>query len=204
MIQDLSGLTVQALAFRFVALLMIAAVQGGCMAAAAVALGDSGPRHDGRLSAWPTAHLDGIGGFCLVVFGLGWPRPLAVEAGALRPGRAAILAVILAGVLGLLLLASGLRALLPPALETLPHTAALTTAAFLRVASDLALWMALFALVPVPPLAAGMLWAAWGLAPRGGLRWALVALLVLAVASGWARRLLAPAHDLLVPLLPGG
>ena len=43
------------------ALILFIAVQGGAVATAAVALGDKGVRHDGRLSVNPLIHLDLIG-----------------------------------------------------------------------------------------------------------------------------------------------
>ena len=50
--------TLQQLVLRLFALLFIAGIHGAAVSATAVALGDQGPRHDGRLSLNPFVHLD--------------------------------------------------------------------------------------------------------------------------------------------------
>jgi len=139
----LSELTLQSIAFRVLALLIIAGVHGGIVAGAAVFLGDKGPKYDGRLTIVPASHIDLVGAISLIIFGLGWAKPMAVDAGQFRIGRFGIIVVILAGFVGLIVTAALLDALILPALTTLPHTAALTTAAFLRAASSLSIWFAL-------------------------------------------------------------
>lgn len=200
----LPDLTLQLIAFRVLALLMIVVVHGVIVAGTAVLLGDKGPSYDGRLTIAPAGHIDLAGAIGLVIFGLGWPKPVAIEAGQFRIGRAGILVVILAGFLGLLLLAALLSALVLPALTSLPHTAALTTAAFLRVASRLSIWVALLGLVPIPPLAGGMILGALGIRVSRQATWILAAFLLLAVATGLARRLLGPAYAVLAPIILGG
>ncbi len=85
----------------------------------------------------------------------------------------------------------------------LPHSAALTTAAFLRVASSLAIWFALFSLVPIPPLTGGLLLDAFGIRVPPQVRWILVAVLLVAVATGLVRQLLGPAYAVLSPVILG-
>lgn len=201
---DLSHLTLQTIGFRVAALLIISAVHGVALAGTAVLLGDRGPKYDGRLTVLPTRHVDGIGGLALILFGLGWPKAVAVDAGALRMGRPGIAVVVLAGVLSLLALAVVLRFLLVPALTTLPDSAALATAAFLRACADLSIWVALLSLVPVPPLAAGLLLPAFGMNVPGKAGWFLAALVLAAVASGLAAQVLGPAHTFLATRLLGG
>ena len=46
----LSEITLQSIAFRVLALLIIAGIHGGIVAGAAVLLGDKGPKYDGRLT----------------------------------------------------------------------------------------------------------------------------------------------------------
>lgn len=197
------NLTVQLIVFRVFALLLVAAVQGVAVAGAAVLMGDSGPRHDGRLSPSPARHLDVVGTIATVLFGLGWIRPLEVDAGALRPGRIGILAVVLAGSLGLLALAAVLAALVPPALTTLPYSAALSTAAFLQSAASLSIWFALFSLVPVPPLTGGLLLDAVGLRLPVRHRWLLAVVPLLLVATGVAREAFRPVHAVLAAFILG-
>lgn len=199
----LSELTVQLIAFRVLALLIIAGVHGGIIAGTAVLLGDKGPGYDGRLTVVPTSHVDVFGGIALVFFGLGWAKPVAVDAGQFRIGRIGIVVVILAGFIGLLLTAALLDALIRPALTTLPQNAALTTAAFLRVASSLSIWFALLSLVPIPPLTGGMLLDTFGLHVSRTVQGILAALLFGAVALGVVRQVLEPAQAVLARLILG-
>jgi hypothetical protein len=80
---------------------------------------------------------------------------------------------------------------------------ALTTSIFLRNAAPLCVWMALFTLLPIPPLAGAHLLAAAGIrlptiAPVIG-GWALFILSLLGVT----RSVLAPAYGLVAPLVLG-
>jgi Zn-dependent protease len=199
----LTDLTLQAIAFRALALLIIVGVQGGVTAGMAVLLGDKGPGYDGRMTLVPAGHVDLVGAFSLVLYGLGWGKPVAVDAREFRIGRLGIVVVILAGFVGLLVLAALLDALTRPALTMLPHAAALTTAAFLRVASGLAIWFALFSLIPIPPLTGGLLLDAFGIRIPRQLRWILAAVLLVAVATGVVRRVLGPAYAVLAAVILG-
>lgn len=199
----LLDLTLQTIAFHTVALLIIVGVHGLAVAGTAVLLGDKGPKYDGRLSILPTRHVDLLGGISIVLFGLGWPKPIAVDAAELRIGRAGILVVILAGFVALLITAAVLDALVAPALTTLPDSAALTTSAFLREAASLSLWVALVSLIPVPPLTAGLLLTAFGVRVSKQAGWILAVLLFIAAASGVLASLLDPLYAPLASLVLG-
>lgn len=199
----LSDLTLQLIAFRVLALLIMTGVHGGTVAVAAVLLGEKGPIFDGRLTLAPTAHMDLVGTISLILFGFGWMKPVAIDVTQFHIGRVGAALVILAGFLGLSFTAVLLDALVLPALTTLTHTTALTTAAFLRTASDLSIWFALFALVPVPPLTGGLLLAAFGISISRQLQLAGAAILVVAVAAGMVRQLLEPAHAVLASVILG-
>lgn len=197
----LSDLTLQLIAFRVLALLIIAGVQGGLVAGAAALLGDKGPKYDGRVTFMPAGHIDLVGAISLIIFGFGWGKPVAVDARELRVGPIGIVVVILAGFLGLLVTAALLNALILPALTTLPHTAGLTTAAFLRSASNLSIRFALLSLVPIPPLTGGLLLSAFGIRISRKAQWILTAVVLVAVATGVVRQLLGPAHAVLASLI---
>ncbi len=199
-----SDITLQSIAFRVVALLIIAGVHGGIVAGAAVFLGDKGPKYDGRLTIVPTSHIDLVGAFSMIIFGLGWAKPMVIDAGQFRIGRIGILVVILAGFAGLLVTAVVLDALILPALTTLPHTAALTTAAFLRAASSLSIWIALLGLVPIPPLTGGLFLNAFGIRVSRQAQWILAAVLLVAIATGVVRQLLGPTQAVLASVILGG
>ena len=199
----LPDLTLQLIAFRVLALLIIAGALGGVVAGAAVLLGDKRPKYDGRLTVVPTGHMDLVGTIILILFGFGWIRPVSIDAAQFRVGRIGIIVVILAGFLCLNVIAALLEALVLPALTTLPHTAALTTAAFLRTASELSIWFALFNLAPIPPLTGGLLFEAFGVSVPRQLKWIIAAVLSVAVAAGTVRQLLGPAHAVLASVILG-
>jgi Zn-dependent protease len=196
-------LTFQLLVMRLLAGVILFTVQGAAIAAAAVLLGDRGPRYDGRLSLLPVSHVDFLGLGSIVLTGFGWGRPVAIEAEKLRIGRWGLVVAVLAGSATLLLLGVLLLLVVIPLITLLPYTWGLTTAAFVRLAARLCVWMALFALLPIPPLAGAHFLAALGIAvPRKAglyLGWALLA----ASIFGLTRTVLTPAYRLLAPLLLG-
>lgn len=197
------NLTLQLIAFRVLALLIIAGVQGGIVAAVAVLLGDKGPKHDGRLTLMPIGHVDLVGAISLILFGLGWTKPMAIDARQFGIGRIGIVVVILASFVGLLITAALLAALIVPALLALPLTAALTAAAFLRAASSLAIWFALLGLIPIPPLTGGLLLDTFGIRVSRQAQWILASVLLVAVATGVVRQFLSPAHAVLASIILG-
>ncbi|SHF28213.1 hypothetical protein [Devosia limi] len=200
----LDDITIQSIIFRVLALLIIAGVQGGVLAGAAGLLGDMGPRYDNRLTILPFGHIDPLGAIGMILFGFGWAKPIAIDAGQFRIGRAGIIVVILAGFVALLATAFLLDALVRPALTSLPYTAGLTTAAFLRTASSLSIWFALFNLLPVPPLTGGLLLGALGIRVSRQAQLIAAAILLLTVATGLIGRGLGPAYAALAPALIGG
>ncbi|MDE0521366.1 MAG: hypothetical protein OXH79_05360 [Boseongicola sp.] len=196
-------ISLQVVGFRVGTLLLIAGLHGGLVAGAAVLLGDKGPKHDGRLTIVPTNHVDLVGAFSLIVFGLGWTKQVAVDVREMRVGPIGIVIVILTGFIGLLVAAAIFDALVRPALTMLPYTAGLTTAAFLRAAASLTIWLALLSLVPVPPLAGGLILGAYGIRVPPRIQWILTAALVAAVAFGVFHRYLGPAHAFLAGVIVG-
>lgn len=196
-------LSLQLIIVRLLALLIIAGINGGAVAAAAVLLGDKGPKYDGRLTVMPTGHVDLVGTVSAILFGLGWTRPVDIDPRQFRMGRSSIVIVVLAGFAALLIAAAVFDALVLPTLTTLPHTAGITTAAFLRTAGSLSIWFALLSLVPVPPLTGGLLLQAFGLRVPRQVNWLLTGLLLAAVATGVARQALAPAHAALAAVILG-
>jgi Zn-dependent protease len=145
-------LTLQQLVLRFIAYVFIAAVHGLAVAAVAVAMGDQGPRHDGRLTANPLAHLDIIGTVSGVLFSVGWVRPIAIDAAELRLGRAGLIVAVAAGAAATLAGALVLRLARPFLLPLLPDTASATAFALIEITCELSVWFALVNLLPLPPL----------------------------------------------------
>jgi Zn-dependent protease len=155
-----TDLTLQQVVLRLIAYAFIAAVHGLTVAAAAVAMGDQGPRYDGRLRVSPLAHLDILGTAAGVLFSVGWIKPIAVDPFELRPGRIGLPIVVAAGAAATLISAAALRLIRPLLLPVLPDTASATTFALIEVIGDLSAWFALTNVLPVPPLTGAHLLAA--------------------------------------------
>lgn len=196
-------LTIQLVALRLFAGLIIATVQGATIAALAVMLGDRGVQHDGRLTVNTLRHVDLVGLVSMMISGFGWSRPVAVETAQLRIGRWGHMVIVLASSAVLLALGYLLLLLVVPMLTLLPYTAGLTAAAFIRVAARLCVWTALLALIPVPPLAGAQFLAALGirLPPVTGTIIGWVLLIISAL--GFTRMILTPLYEVIAPAILG-
>ena len=201
----LSDITLQSIGFRVLALPIIVGIQGGVVASAAVFLGDKGPKYDGRLTIVPTSHIDFTGTISLILFGIGWAKPVEIDAKKFCVSGIGIgiVATILIGSISLLVTAIILEQLVLTALTALPFTAGLAVAAFLRNASSLAIWAALLSLLPIPPLTGGLLLNAFGINFSKITHWVLAAALLAVVATGTANQLLDPVYSVLAPLVLG-
>ena len=133
----MGDLTLQQVVLRIGAVLLIASVHGFAVAATACAMGDPGPRHDSRLGLNPLRHVDPIGGLLMVLFTVGWIRPVAVDPDRLRAGRVGLLAVVIAASCATLGLAVLLRLVRPIVLNMLPDTAASTLFIFVEIVGQL-------------------------------------------------------------------
>jgi len=202
-----TDLTLQQLVLRLIAYVFIAAVHGLTVAAVAVAMGDQGPRYDGRLRINPLAHLDIIGTASGALFLVGWIRPIAIDPFELLLGRIGLAIVVAAGAAATLLSAVALRLVRPFLLPLLPDTASTTTFAWIEVIGELSAWFALTNILPLPPLTGAHLLAvaapAYGkvitkVAPYSGLVLALVA------ATGVFTNVLGPGYRILAGLILGG
>ncbi len=120
----------------------------------AVRLGDDTPRREGRLTLNPLAHVDWLGTVLLPALTsllgagfLGWGRPVNTNPAWLRGGLNGLALVALAGPLSNVLAALLLGGVSSVAAE---HAPALADFAARGVV--LSLYLALFNLIPVPPL----------------------------------------------------
>ncbi len=198
--------TLSQLVMRLCAVLVVSAVQGFAIAAVAVALGDAGPGHDGRLTIDPLRHVDWLGGAVALIFAVGWGRWVAVDPRALRHGRIDLLLVVLAAFAAVLLAVIGLRIARPFLLSLLPDTAAATAFALIQTIIELGLWSALLGLLPLPPLAGGHLLVA--VMPKlrerlPGIALFLGLIVAALVATGAVTRVLDPAFRFLMVLVLG-
>ena len=199
--------TLSQLVMRLCAALLISTIQGFAIAAAAGALGDAGPRHDGRISIDPLRHVDLLGSAVALVFAVGWARWVAIDPRALRHGRLDLLLVVVAGFAAVVLGVMLLQLMRPFLLPLLPDTAAATAFALIQTIIELGLWSALLGLLPLPPLSGGHLLIA--VMPRlrervRGMQLFFVGLIVAAlVATGAVTRVLDPAFRFLTGIVLG-
>jgi Zn-dependent protease len=138
-----------ALAITLGAVVVAATVHEFAHALVADRLGDPTARNLGRLSLNPLVHLDLLGTLFFVVFGFGWARPVPVNPRNFADPRRGMLQVALAGPLANVTLAFLAGALVKaPGLPAGPllAAAALSTLIWINVI------LALFNLIPIPPL----------------------------------------------------
>jgi len=147
--------TLSQLMMRIAAVILLSALQGFATAAAAVALGDAGPRHDGRLSIDPLRHIDLLGGAVALIFAVGWSRWVAVDPRALRPGCQGLALVGLASFIALIASVVILRLVRPYLLLLLSDTAAAATFQVIQTYIEMGISFALLGLLPLPPLSGG-------------------------------------------------
>ncbi len=200
----LDGLTLQEVVFRGTTLLVLIALTGFILAAVSGLLGDRGPRHDGRLSLNPIRHLD-LGGIVgAVIAQIGWMKAMPVDAGKLRGGRGGLVLCAVVCLLAALLLAVVAGWLAPRARLSFAGSFGLYLALWLETLARLAIWFAVFNLIPLPPLVGGHLLAAAAPAAAVRLRsyapnisFALVVLLLLKLPQ----RVLTPLYEPIAAIL---
>src|SRR5215813_1657935 len=157
----LADLTLQQIVLRFFALVLIVGLHGAVVAASACALGDPGPRYDGRLKLSPLAHIDLLGFVSGVLFSVAWIKPVAIDPAALRIGRLGLVVIVATAAIAVLAFAVALLLLRPLLLPFLPDTPSTLTFGLIETIGQLGIWFALINLLPVPPLTGGHLLTAF-------------------------------------------
>lgn len=121
--------------------------------AVAYGLGDPTPKHQGRLTLNPLAHLDPLGTVMLLVFRFGWARPVQVNPFYFKDRRKGMILVAIAGPLANITMAwIFYQALIfiPPLISHIGFAKALYS--FLLMNISLNISLAAFNLIPIPPL----------------------------------------------------
>jgi len=120
----------------------------------ATRLGDDTPRREGRVTLYPLAHVDWLGTailpFVTSLLGggfLGWGKPVRTDTSKLKGGLNGLAAVALAGPFSNLILAVILAVLAVAFLHAIP-----AFSEFAARGVRLSLYLAIFNLLPVPPL----------------------------------------------------
>jgi Zn-dependent protease len=201
----LFDLSLHQLLIRAGACAIIIAIHGFTLAAIARALGDKGPQFDGRLTANPFRHVDPIGAATMILFQLGWIRPVAIDPAELRLGRFALLVCVVASIATTLAAVALVLQLRTPALTYLPSAVVPTVLAMLNESAEMCAWFAATNLVPLPPLTAMHLLVAIrpSVAPLL-MKYQLYAAIGLAalVLTGAVQPALQPLWDAIAGLLP--
>ena len=193
------------LLIRAGACILITSIHGFVLAAFARGLGDRGPQFDGRLTINPISHLDVLGAAMMILFQLGWIRPMAIDPFGLRFGRLGLLVCVLGSIattLATVVLLLGLRF---PALKYMPEALVPSVIATLNNSVEMCIWFAAFNLLPLPPLTGMHLIVAVRPSLAKTLTkyslYAAIALTVLLVA-GVVQPALQPVRDAVAGLLP--
>ncbi|MCD8248634.1 MAG: site-2 protease family protein [Lachnospiraceae bacterium] len=117
-------------------------------------LGDPTPRASGRLSLNPLNHFDLMGTLCLLIFHMGWAKPVPINPRYYRDQKKGVILVSLAGpvtnfILAFLsLLIYGLLLLYAPVDSSLWNTVIL----IVYYSAIINIGLGVFNLIPVPPL----------------------------------------------------
>lgn len=165
-------------------------------------MGDPTPRMMGRLTLNPLRHLDPIGLIMLWAFGFGWARPVQVNPYNFSDPRRGMMLVAAAGPLTNILLAY-----ITLVLMTLNLGGGGFFGSVLRWTYLFNLWLAVFNLIPIPPLDGSKILS--GLLPSQRARWLYQLeqygwiLLVMLLFTGVIGRILFPVVSVLDGILRG-
>lgn len=119
-------------------------------------MGDSTAKEQGRVTLNPLKHLDLIGSLMIVLVGFGWAKPVPIYPPYFRNYRLGLFVVSIAGIVINLLIATSLALLLRWMLDAghlqNPTTFWEQVARVAVVAASINLTLAVFNLLPIPPL----------------------------------------------------
>lgn len=123
----------------------------------AVRLGDDTPRLAGRLTLRPMAHIDPFGALMIFLVGFGYAKPVSVNMHNLKNGRKSFALVALAGPLSNIIMAF-IFLLCKTVIDVvyvnigLPDSVYTVLAYFFVFAASINISLAVFNLLPIPPL----------------------------------------------------
>lgn len=119
---------------------------------AAVKLGDNTPRWQGRLTLNPLAHIDYVGALCIILFGFGWAKPVQIDARNFKNPKTGMAVTALAGPLANIIVAF-VSLLLINVVWLFPQSEILLyISMFLGYIASINVSLAVFNLIPIPPL----------------------------------------------------
>ena len=133
------------------AVLLCLSVHEAAHGFAANALGDPTAKNAGRLTLDPIHHLDPIGTICLLLFHVGWAKPVPVDVRYFKKPRRDIALVSLAGPLSNFLLAL-IALFLQRIFMSGSSTILLAIGLFCYSTAVMSIGLGVFNIIPVPPL----------------------------------------------------
>lgn len=119
-------------------------------------LGDPTPRYQGRLTLNPMAHIDWLGTLGILLFGLGWAKPVQVNARYYKNPKFGMALVALAGPISNIIvafIAFFAMNLVGVLLAMINASALLTNIIFIFLfqIAHINIYLAVFNLIPIPP-----------------------------------------------------
>ena len=122
----------------------------------AVKLGDDTPRWQGRLTLNPFAHIDYFGALCILLFGFGWAKPVQVNEYHFKNAKGGMAITAFAGPLSNIIVAFIAMLLLNICkvllLNSILINIILLVADFFSYIAIINISLAVFNLLPIPPL----------------------------------------------------
>ncbi len=130
----------------------------------ATKLGDPTPRYSGRLSLNPFRHIDYLGALCIILFGFGWAKPVGVNPRNFQSVKKGMAITAFAGPAANIIMAS-VSIFISYAILSLYKVTGLITliiyvAMFFEYVAIINVSLAVFNLIPIPPLDGSKLLAA--------------------------------------------
>lgn len=142
-----------------IAAIIAITIHGYCKALVAYRMGDHDVKTNGSLSLNPMKQIDPIGLITLISFNIGWSQPVRFNSYNFKDKKKATLAILLGGIIGSLLLAVLALVVQKAIIKAAMGTIMLGTVSYITVIIStldsivaMSIILAVFSLVPLPPL----------------------------------------------------